>query len=165
MIVAIPGARAWVHLKRLSGNFKPSRNAVAPHAHNEFLELLFELGLPGGLTALALFCRRRGRIGTKTFARFVAPAEQSNEAARWGLFGALSAAALWIFQCGRCSRASGGRCWRDAGRQSSPKPRASNGAWVVLMILIAWANGAGGTGFPNNQQPAHSGDFQGPALV
>lgn len=140
---------------------------VAPHAHNEFLELLFELGLPGGLTALALFAGAVGGSVRKTFGPIRRPpAEQSNEAARWGLLGALSAAAFVDFPMRAMFPLLLAAFVLAMGQANppSPKPRASNGAWVVLMILIALGHGAvAGLGFFHRLGKArlHSGDYAG----
>jgi len=118
---------------------------VAPHAHNEFLELIFELGLPGGIAALSLLAVSVGRRIRNAFRPFgLLPVERADRATRLGLLAALLGAALVDFPMRAMFPLllTAVVLAQDPGDPPTKGQRGAKRAWGALIILVSVGHGA-----------------------
>jgi O-antigen ligase len=122
---------------------------VAPHVHNEFLEMVFELGLPGGLLALGLLGIAVFRRGRDAFPpRGLNAEKKSEKAVTFGLLGTLISAAAVDFPMRALFPLLTTAFVLALGRETPPRPidrRVKNVWWVLAVagtggFLLSLAN-------------------------
>ncbi|MBL0359976.1 MAG: O-antigen ligase family protein [Elusimicrobia bacterium] len=121
---------------------------VAPHVHNEFLEMVFELGLPGGLLALGLLGIAVFRRGRDAFPPRGLNAEKKSEKAVTFGFATLISAAAVDFPMRALFPLLTTAFVLALGRETPPRPidrRVKNVWWVLAVagtggFLLSLAN-------------------------
>lgn len=137
---------------------------VAPHAHNEFLELFFELGLPGGGMAIGLILVTLAQEARTAFDNsHRRSGERVEPGVRLGLLAALLAAALVDFTMRAMFPLLLGALVLALGRSAplSPQKRGASLLWVATAFFIAGHAAVMGLGLFHRIGKTHvkAGDF------
>lgn len=141
---------------------------VAPHAHNEFLEMVFELGLPGGLVALGLLGLAVFRRVRDAFPpRGLTAEKKSEKAVTLALLAALLSVAAVDFPMRALFPLLSAAFVLALGRETPPRPidrRIKNALWVLavagtvgfLLSLANWGFHRRGKAVLASGQPARA---------